>query len=170
MNCFNHPEEVAVASCIDCGKGLCRKCASLYQMPICNECNLKRVKNDKGNIIRIYLPSIILFVIGLGIGISDGNFGMGIILGYIFAGVPWGWKIVTFLQPRMFLFLPLLGWVIYFIIKLAFAYVVGLIAFPIGFIKLIIGLVSASSKEKNINNNINAGDTNQNQPTVKDDS
>jgi hypothetical protein len=54
----------------------------------------------------------------------------------------------------MFLFLPLLGWVIYFAIKLAFAVGVGLVAFPIGLIKLIIGLVSASSKEKNINNNM----------------
>jgi len=165
MNCFNHPEEVAVASCIDCGKGLCRNCASLYQMPICNECNLKRVKNDKGNIIRVYLPSIVLFAAGLGIGISNGDFQMGFLLGYIFAGTPWGWKIVTFLQPRMFLFLPLIGWLIYFIIKVAFAVGVGLIALPIGFIKLIIGLVSARSKEKNINDNIagNVEGTNQSQ-------
>ena len=168
MNCYSHPGEVAVASCIDCGKGLCRKCADLYQMPICNECNLKRVRNDKGNIIRVYLPSILLFVTGLGIGIYNGSLNMGFMLGYIFAGTPWGWKIVTFIQPRVFLFLPLLGWIFYFMIKLAFAVFVGLIALPIGFIRLIIGLISARSKEKNIQNNMagNFEGTNQSPSTV----
>jgi len=154
MNCYNHPEEVAVASCIDCGKGLCRKCASLYQIPICNECNLRRVKNDKGNIIRVYLPSIVLFIIGVAAGISNGSFGMGICLGYVFAGTPWGWKIVTFIQPRMFLFLSFFGWVIYFFIKITISCFVGIVALPIGFLKLIIGLVSAHKKEQDINNNL----------------
>ena len=103
MNCFNHVEEVAVTSCIDCGKGLCKECAKLYQMPICSECNLKRVQNDKGNIIRIYLPSITFFIIGIVIGIANGSLVQGISLGYIFAGLPWGWKFVTFIQPQMFL-------------------------------------------------------------------
>jgi len=155
MNCYNHPEEVAVASCVDCGKGLCRTCAGLYQIPICNECNLRRVKNDEGNIIKIYLPSIVLFIIGIIIGISGyHSFGMGIFLGYIFAGVPWGWKIVTFIQPQMFLFLSIFGWVMYFFIKFAISSFVGLVVLPIGLIKLIITLVSAHKKEQNINNNL----------------
>jgi hypothetical protein len=155
MNCYNHPEEVAVASCVDCGKGLCKACAGLYQLPICNECNLKRVKNDKGNLIKIYLPSIVLFIIGIIIGTSNlGDFFLGIILGYVFAGIPWGWKIVSFIQPRMFLFLSFFGWVMYFFLKLMISFVVGIIALPIGFIKLIISLVSAHKKEKNINNNL----------------
>jgi hypothetical protein len=154
MNCYNHPEEVAVASCIDCGKGLCKTCTGLYQMPICNECNLKRVKNDKGNIIKIYLPSIALFIIGIIIGISNISFAMGIFLGYIFASVPWGWKFVTFIQPRMFLFLSFFGWLMYFCIKLTISTLVGIVALPIGLIKLIISFVSAHNKEKNINNNL----------------
>jgi len=155
MNCYYHPEEVAVATCVDCGKGLCKTCAELYQIPICNECNLKRVKNDKGNIIRVYMPSIALFIVGIIIGISGyGSFGMGILFGYIFAGVPWGWKIVTFIQPRMFLFLSFFGWVMYFFIKIAISIFVGLAALPIGFIKLIVGLVSVHKKEQNINNNL----------------
>jgi hypothetical protein len=154
MNCFNHPEEVAVASCIDCGKGLCKKCAGLYQMPICNECNLKRVKNDKGNIIRIYLPSILLFVLGMLWGIGNGSFLLGISAGFIAAGIPWGWKIVTFIQPKMFLFLSFGGWVVYFLIKFVISCFAGIVALPIGLVRLIISLVSAHKKEQNINNNL----------------
>jgi len=160
MNCFNHPEEVAVASCIDCGKGLCKTCAGLYQMPICNECNLKRVKGDKGDILRVYLPSIILFIIGAVFFLynSVDSFFLkilgSIVCGYIFAGIPWGWKAVTFIQPRMFLFLSFFGWGIYFILKVGISLFVGIVVFPFGIIKLIIGLVSAHKKEQNINNNL----------------
>jgi len=157
MNCFNHPEEVAVASCIDCGKGLCKECTSLYQMPICNECNMKRVKNDKSDIFRIYLPSIICFVAGIIIMVlSIGIKGIfpGIIFGWLLAGIPWGWKVVTFIQPRMFLFLSIFGWVIYFFIKFLLAYFVGIVALPIGIVKLIISIVSANKKEENINQNM----------------
>jgi len=155
MNCFNHTEEVAVASCIDCAKGLCKGCSSLYQTPICNECNLKRVKSDKGNILRIYLPSIILFTIGLIIGIYNANFGSGLILGWVSAGVPWGWKVISFIQPRMFLFLSFFGWVIYFFIKFILAYFVGIVALPVGLVKMVLGIVSANKKEENIKNNLN---------------
>ena len=157
MNCFNHPEEAAVASCIDCGKGLCKECAGLYQMPICNECNMKRVKSEKSDLIRIYLPSIICFVAGFIIMVLvNGIHGIipGIIFGWLFAGVPWGWKVVTFIQPRMFLFLSIFGWIIYFFIKILLAYFVGIVALPVGIVKLIINIVSANKKEKNINQNL----------------
>lgn len=156
MNCYNHPEKVAVASCVDCGKGLCKECASLYQIPICNECNLKRVKNDKGNITKIYLPSILLFILGMLLGIFgyNGSYTLGIFFGYLFASVPWGWKIVTFIQPRMFLFLSFFGWVMYFLIKLFISSFVGIIAFPINLIKLIVNLVSTHKKEQDIINNL----------------
>ena len=154
MNCFNHTEITAVASCIDCGKGLCKECSSLYQIPICNECNLKRVKNDKGNILKVYLPTIILFIIGLVIGIYNGGVGLGLVLGWVSAGVPWGWKVITFIQPRMFLFLSFFGWVIYFFIKFIIAYFVGIVTFPIGIVKMILSIVSANKKEKNIKSNL----------------
>jgi len=154
MNCFYHVEEAAVATCVDCERGLCKECTVLYQTPICSECNMKRVKNDKGNIIRIYLPSILLFLIGIFVGTSYGGVRVGISFGWIFAGAPWGWKFVTFIQPRMFLFLPLFGWVIYFFLKISLSIFVGMIAFPFGLIKLIIGIVSANKKEKNINENL----------------
>lgn len=39
MNCYYHPQEPAVAQCVDCHKGLCQRCASKYEIPICDDCN-----------------------------------------------------------------------------------------------------------------------------------
>jgi hypothetical protein len=163
MNCYNHPEEVSVATCIDCGKGLCKNCAGLYQVPICNECNLKRTKSEKTNILKIYIPSIIMFFIGFFFCFSlmssnNANTSVKIFTslvgGYIFAGVPWGWKAISFIQPRMFLFLSGFGWLLYFMIKFFLSYFIGLVALPIGIIKLIKDLLSAKSKKDNIINNL----------------
>lgn len=34
MNCYNHPEIISVASCIDCNRGLYVDCSNLYTIPI----------------------------------------------------------------------------------------------------------------------------------------
>ena len=52
MNCYNHSNEVAVATCIDCGKGLCDECARMYTIPICNACNFIRIKVEKSSILK----------------------------------------------------------------------------------------------------------------------
>lgn len=52
MNCYNHSNEVAIATCIDCGKGLCDECARMYTIPICNACNFIRIKADKSSILK----------------------------------------------------------------------------------------------------------------------
>lgn len=41
-----------------------------------------------------------------------------------------GWKTVSMIQPSMFIWMPLAGWVIYFIIKFLVAYFVGLFVAP----------------------------------------
>ncbi len=61
MNCFNHPEENAVASCQDCQKGLCNGCASLYTFPICIQCNSQRKQSQKKE---IYKELFLMFVFG----------------------------------------------------------------------------------------------------------
>ena len=47
MNCFNHPKSSAVATCVVCGKGLCKKCSIKFSDPICNDCNGKRETAEK---------------------------------------------------------------------------------------------------------------------------
>jgi hypothetical protein len=161
MNCFNHPEEAAVASCIDCGKGLCKSCASLYDGFICSECNLKRVKSDKGKNLRVYLPSIILFILGFVFGFSMGvnirfvdGVWMGFVLGWVFGGIPWGWDTITFIQPRIFLILPIVGWILYLCLKLFLSIFIGCVALPIGVVVVISRIISTKKKEENIMNNI----------------
>jgi hypothetical protein len=38
---------------------------------------------------------------------------------YVFSGIVPGWKTLTRITPRVFLFLPIIGWVIYFIINVS---------------------------------------------------
>jgi len=64
MNCYFHPEEVSVASCVDCGKGLCQTCAAKYSISICDSCNTKRGTADIKKNLKKFIPSFILHVAG----------------------------------------------------------------------------------------------------------
>nr|WP_321355578.1 hypothetical protein [uncultured Draconibacterium sp.] len=54
---------------------------------------------------------------------------------YMGLGLVSGWKALGRVTPQIFLFLPILGWVIYFLIKVVLAMFVGLIAFPVRIIR-----------------------------------
>jgi hypothetical protein len=146
MNCYNHPTQTAVAQCSDCGKGLCSNCATTYSIPICNLCNKSRIQGEKSRIIKEILLTI---VFGVGIAYLFGqkfffdghSFSLKstiwyyIIYIYIFAGVVAGWKTLTAITPRMFLVLPIIGWVLYFALKLFLSFWVGLIMLPVRMIR-----------------------------------
>jgi len=155
MNCFYHPDTVSVAACVDCGKGLCQECAGRYQVPICNECNERRSKDEKQAIFKQYIPSAIFFIVGLIFGLKVIKYSVftSIIMGYMIAGAFWGWKVISFIQPKMFLFLPIAGWGIYFILKFALSIFVGIVAMPLGIIRIIIKHIIVISKGKNIERN-----------------
>ncbi|MDR0313991.1 MAG: hypothetical protein LBI14_10380 [Treponema sp.] len=97
MNCFYHPEEESVASCVDCGKALCRACAAKYKVAICDECNLKRNTADKAIAIKNFIPSflffiggfIVMFLLSSSESIPYGIV-MGILGGWILGGAIWG--------------------------------------------------------------------------------
>jgi hypothetical protein len=72
-------------------------------------------------------------------------------LGYVYAGIPWGWRYLTSIQPKMFLFLPIFGWILYLWVKLLLAGLVGIVEMPRGIIKAI----STHKNEENIKNNLN---------------
>lgn len=158
MNCYNHPSEVAVAQCVDCGKGLCSCCATAYSIPICNSCNKQRIQNEK---IRIITELIFTFVFGIGLAYLFGqaiffkgtSFSLStivsyyIIFTYIFAGVVSGWKTLTSITPRFFLVLPILGWVLYFLFKLFLSFWLGLIMLPVRVIRNIYRLIKLQKIE-----------------------
>lgn len=143
MNCFNHPELASVGVCQDCQKGLCNKCASLYSLPICTQCNNKRKRDEKS---RIYTELLLTFGIGIAfayffikIGSNDGTLFknnnerilMWSISIYSGASIIAGWKTLSTFTSRYFLFLPVIGWLIYLVLKLWISGMIGPIMLPI---------------------------------------
>lgn len=142
MNCYNHIAQSAVAQCSDCGKGLCPECASCYSIPICNTCNKRRISGERSRIIQEMALTFgmgLLFTI-LILYFEHGKhpnnpfifyIAFGVIFLYIFSGIIPGWKTLTRITPNVFLFLPLIGWLVFFIVKFILAIAVGLIMLPI---------------------------------------
>lgn len=132
MNCFNHPQEISVATCQDCNKGLCNECAIEYELPICKNCNRLRAKSEKTNIIKSYL---ILFGVGIVLcyvlkSLINRADGLPLFLYYAcFASVA-GWRFLNKITPNYFMFLSLFGWLIYFWFKAILSYIVGIFVFP----------------------------------------
>lgn len=152
MNCYNHPSQAAVAQCSDCGKGLCSGCAAAYSAPICNSCNKSRISNERIRIIKEILFTIVFgvalaYLNGKYIFFKDSSFSLRttveyyIIFTYIFAGIVAGWKTLTNITPRMFLVLPIIGWLLYFVLKLFLSFWVGLIMFPVRMVRNILRLI-----------------------------
>lgn len=54
---------------------------------------------------------------------------------YIFFASYFGYKSITYIQPKMFVFMSIFGWIIYFLIKLFLAILVGIFIFPVILIK-----------------------------------
>jgi len=154
MNCYNHPMQVAVAQCSDCGKGLCHECATAYTITICNSCNSKRIHNER---VDIFTELVVTFAFGIVLAylnakyiFFDGDHSPSvkslvwyyIFSVYTFSGIVAGWKTLTRLTPSVFLILPILGWLIYFVLKLFLSFWLGLIMLPIRTIRNIYRLVA----------------------------
>ena len=142
MNCFQHPLYAAVAQCIDCGKGLCSSCASKFSLSICSDCYNRRINTSRSEILKE-----LLLTFGLGFiltflvlkydlwGLSNTKHVASIILMtgitfYATSGIVPGWNSLTAITPRVFLFLPIIGWFLYFIIKFFLSFFIGLIVLP----------------------------------------
>lgn len=143
MNCFNHPELVSVAVCQDCQKGLCHQCASKYSPPICSQCSDSRVKTEKTTIYKEFLlyfglGSLIYFILvylpshHIEASPDDpSKFMMFLLLLLMGGSIVAGWKTLDGFTSRYFLFLPIFGWVIYFMLKLGVSGMIGPTMLPI---------------------------------------
>jgi hypothetical protein len=123
MKCYRHYERDAVSQCLDCGKALCPECTDKWFVPICDACNLKRANDDKKIIVKNVLLMFAFFIVGYAMPARSGVVKME--LGLWFMGIPWGWEFLSRITPKIFLLLPVIGWVLYFIFKLAISMVVG---------------------------------------------
>lgn len=131
MNCFTHVDVPAVARCTECGRGLCKDCANVYDPPVCEGCFSKAESLQRTDSRKQLLVASALFVSGafLGFGMAP-TFMTAIMAGLMLAGIPTGWRTLTNLTPRIFLWLPLMGWVLYFVFKFSAACVIGPFILP----------------------------------------
>lgn len=145
MNCHNHIVQPAVAQCMDCSRGLCSECVSAYSIPICATCNSKRINAERNRIVKELL---LTFVLGSTLAYffyqwTNGGHSFPLLYNiisyiipfYIFSGIVPGWKTLTRITPAVFLFLPIIGWVFYFIVKLLLSLCIGLVMLPIRIVK-----------------------------------
>jgi putative membrane protein len=140
MNCYNHSNEVAVATCIDCGKGLCDECARMYTIPICNACNFIRIKVEKSSILKrwgISLGIAILLTILFCTNGGDKEFStdnITIKMLYLFVGIPYGWRALNVITPKFSLILPVywafIACILYFFIKGIISSIIGFFILP----------------------------------------
>lgn len=167
MKCFNHPEREAVATCQKCGKGLCKECAEKYTPCMCDPCAAKvqrdryqqaqskeeqRKQKYRDALVDSRSEFITTTAIGILVGIilvwfmtkteyGDADASFTDCVGYFFLGicVPFGWKILTYLQS--FFPLSIIGtfwfWIIYGAVKLILSMIVGIPAFFFQLVKTI---------------------------------
>ena len=142
MNCYNHTDQPAVATCIDCGKGLCSECSNKYTILVCDSCNLNRLYIEKSSMLRRWGISIVIAILFTFFNSQSCPWPKNSLL-YLIAiptmiisvfvvsmGIQYGWRLLNIITPRMFLFLPLVGWLIYFGVRLSIASFVGIIIAP----------------------------------------
>ena len=146
MKCHKHYEMDAVSTCVDCSKALCPTCSEKFEFPICDNCNLARINSDRSLFIKNIAIMIIMFIIGF-ISYLDSGFFAALLFGYFFAGVPWGWSVLNRITPNVFLFMPVIGWVIYFFIKFFISLMIGMFVTPFKIYGIVKGLKQATENE-----------------------
>lgn len=137
MNCYNHSSEAAVAQCQDCSKGLCSSCSTNYSLPICNTCNGNRIKKEKDKIVgEMALTFGFSLLLTAGFTFSQLHYFSLNMLGQIvlmflgLSGMVAGWNALSKMTSNYFLFLPIIGWAIYFILKLYLSMMIGVFVLP----------------------------------------
>lgn len=158
MNCFYHPDRSSVATCSDCGKGLCQECARKWTPVLCVDCADSVLADRQFRLKKALVTSAILFVVTAvvfsiaSIQSGDGARGilLGLALGYVVAAIPQGWVALSKITPNIFLFLPIMGWVIYFMIKLTFAWPVGAVMLPVNVFRQCKALIETKRMQNNV--------------------
>lgn len=146
MPCYYHNDRPATATCSRCGKSLCTECASNFQPPICSSCVQEHAAEIKSEMFRSIGISVVLMIVGIAVIQNP--------LGILLAGIPYGWAFLTSITPKMFIWMPLVGWLIYFAVKFILAYIVGIVALPIKLYKWISELNKAKQLTDSIDNHV----------------
>ena len=147
MNCYNHTDRPAVAQCSNCGKFLCKECSMNRNPILCDDCiaTLQQAQQEQQqqnayhkemSEKHLFTIAVVFFVLNflvyfMGM-IANNNLSFTgllslVISSFLWAGVPYGWAKLNTLKEALnfILFLPILGWIIYFGIKVTASYCIG---------------------------------------------
>ena len=143
MNCINHPTTNIVSTCPDCNSGLCSGCAQRYTIVICDRCNERRLRQEIGSVYKqlavvlggaaamtYFYFNVILPSNSAGMSLRASGLIDWTLLLYTSAALIVGWRSLSSLTSNTFLFLPLVGWVIYFAVKIFIAGIIGPFLLP----------------------------------------
>ncbi len=156
MNCNVHSNITAVSQCHDCAKGLCVECTNKYSEPICESCfSLRKKRNKRNALVEIGITFLIGLPVGFLLGalmFNSGNTDKCLwtnpyFMMYMGIGLVPGWKTLNRITPQIFLFLPILGWVLYFLLKGVLSLFVGLVAFPVRMVKNILLIIQTQEND-----------------------
>lgn len=156
MNCYNHIDQPAVSTCIDCSRGLCSKCSNKYSILICDSCNLNRLRIEKSSIVKRWGISIVIailftflnsgvFLVSKSFLISSIMLSFMIICVFVISmSIQYGWRflnsiippisfVVSFFIGWLFIgwFFALIVWILYVSIRLMLSSFIGLVIFPV---------------------------------------
>ncbi len=132
MKCYHHPDRDAVAVCTECGRGLCKECASFYAKPLCSECAVSKALRIKQNLEKaclLFAALTVMFLIVIVTSYAPEVPPVHVLVSALFlACIPFGWYKLTEFTPRGFLILPVIGWLFYFFVKAVVSACIGPLA------------------------------------------
>ncbi|MCC8112236.1 MAG: hypothetical protein LIO74_11840 [Ruminococcus sp.] len=83
---------------------------------------------------------VISYIIMLGLILALAGISQVCAVIYLIAGVLFGWRFINFITPNMFIWMPLKGWLIYYIVKLFVAAFIGMLIVPYHLAKYVVAL------------------------------
>lgn len=111
---------------------------SLLNKAVYTESFLKGGVNMMKRILTFLITYAICFgIVVLGVVIAEAIPVLGFILVLVFTF--YGWRYITFVQPVMFIWMPLAGWVAYFVTKFFVSAFLGIFITPYHLAKSILG-------------------------------
>ena len=154
MKCYYHEDREAVATCQHCGKALCKACAGLYNPCLCEECAqilrdqqaeqartaeearrqryLDALVDTRSEFLRTCVYGVITALI-LRYMLAQGNASGAQLMLYTawFFFIPFGWKLITYLQSFMPLTIFGTLWFLVFwaLVKWTISILIGIPAF-----------------------------------------
>lgn len=130
MKCTYHKDREATKKCSRCGKPLCDECANMTNIGICQSCFAKSIRANAHEERGIVTPTAIMGMVGLIFGFI---FGAG---WYAFAAmavlmlIPSGYVFLMGMNQAMFMKIPFIGELLYYLTRVLLSPFVGIYALP----------------------------------------